>query len=309
MYRKIQLKASLNRIVADEESSFYNWWGITGAAASLLAAAGIALWQNYNSCARALANLMKEEGITAKQLADLIDIFHQYMCNREAGSARDIQRGEARKFKRFFEKLIKLRQCKGAAAVLAIKALLGNRVTPEIENRLKDLIDDYNASASAAALAAALALINGLVDSAVCAQTACAKLVGLMGMLRIRFASLYDLQDDILSGIAAIALAIVAIKAAIAAAPTAAVAAALTALLATYQTALAQELENAGIPADQIESVTNDVLADAVNADCSGAAPSSEDTIEESPNEKPTEDSKPPASGSKSCCGRESSMD
>lgn len=310
MYKKIQLKASLNKIAANDRSSYDDWIGATGTGlAVILSIAGL-IWERHNTCAKALKRLLEEEGITLKDLAYLIEIFNQYMCNRQSGTPREVQREDARKFKKFFEKLIKLRQCKGEAAVLAIKAALGDKLTAEGEKRLKDLIDQYNVTGAAAALAAALAMISDLIDTGTaCAQITCAKLVGLMGMLRIKFADLYEIEEDILSSIAAIALAIVALKLAIVAAPTAAVAAALTAVLATYQTALAQELESAGIPSDQIERVTKEILEAAENVDCSGAAPEEETTVEEAPNEKPTEDSKPPASGSKSCCGKITSMD
>jgi hypothetical protein len=286
---RLGLKSALNRAAADDVTSWLIWIAGTAAAGALIKT----LIDRHNSCAKAIADLLKQENITMDALKALFENWHQYKCNRRGGRPSEILKIDARKTQKLIEKIAKLSNCTPEGAMLALKHILGNALSPGMEQDLKDAIDRYlnaQTAANAALIASALAAIYA---SAQCLTSQCVKFVLYTQYLKQKFPGV-ELAEDVLEGIAYLIAAIIAIKVLIATSPMTAGAAGLTALLATYQTALANELESTGLAKPgQAQDLMQEILVEAEQQECQG------DIIEEgSPNENPASDSEgPPPSG------------
>jgi len=282
------LKHALNKVAADDTTSWLLWLGGTTISAALIKL----LVDRYNSCAKAIADLLKQEKITIDTLKQLFELWHQYNCNMRSGSPSNILRGDARKVRRLLEKIAKLSNCTPEASMLALKHILGNALTPGMEQDLRDAIGRYLNAETAANAALIAAAIGAVYTGAQCLVSECVKIVIYTQYLKQKFPGV-ELAEDVLEGIAYLIAAIIAIKALIATSPGTAAAAGLTALLATYQTALANDLESAGlVKPGQSLNLMQEILVEAEQQECQG------DTIEEAPNDNPAPDREgPPPSG------------
>jgi hypothetical protein len=237
----IRLKATLNRIAADEGWSWQEYLGYGGAAGIAVGVIWL-LVNRYTSCGKAIADALKEAGMTADTLRSLWEDYVDYRCKARNNAPRGIVKEDALKFKAIIEKLVQLKNCKGAILFDTLKELLGKSFSPGQEGELRGALDRWSQDAGdAAGLAAILLSIYGAIK---CTASTCVTYSVYFEHLRHKY---LGATDEVLEYIAYILAAIVAVKVLIATAPVAATAAAAAALLATYQTALASELERAGI--------------------------------------------------------------